>query len=115
MRTKLGRAPGLALNETPPSNLSHPLAFFFGYTTVPAMLPPYCGIPKFPIALSCFPLSPLGDVTIRLFFSTTNLAEIGPATSIIIRASPITSPGGLTIALAYPMWDYSLRRSIERG
>lgn len=36
------------------------------------MLPPYWGMPKFPMALSWVPLILSGDATLRLFFSTTN-------------------------------------------
>lgn len=74
-KTKLGRAPGLDLKEISKSeNSLQPFWFSFGYTTVPAMLPPYWGIPKLPMALSWVPLIFSGDVTLKLFFSTTNLA-----------------------------------------
>ena len=39
------------------------------------MLPPYWGIPKFPIALSWVPFMLSGEVTDKLFFSTTNRAS----------------------------------------
>lgn len=74
----MGRAPGLDLKEIPySSNSLQPFLLSFGYNTFPAMLPPYWGIPKFPIALSCVPLMLSGDVTVKLFFSTTNFAIDG--------------------------------------
>lgn len=39
------------------------------------MLPPYWGIPKLPIALSWVPFMLSGEVTDKLFFSTTNRAS----------------------------------------
>lgn len=71
----VGSMPGWDLNERPNSpNSLQPFRFSFGYATAPAMLPPYWGIPKLPIALSYVPLILSGDVTVKLFFSTTNLA-----------------------------------------
>ena len=75
----MGIAPGLARKGCLPSKSSQALALSLGYTTAPAMLPPYCGIPKFPIALSRCPRSEVGDVTIRLFFSTTKRASTAAA------------------------------------
>lgn len=70
---KVGNAPALPRNEV--SKSLHPFPFCFGYMIDPAILPPYCGIPKFATAVSCLPRRNLGDVTTKLFLSTTNLPE----------------------------------------
>lgn len=73
-RTKMGKPPALDLKERSKSEkLLHPLWFDLGYITAPTIVPPYWGTPKFPIAHSYIPFIDSGDVTFKLFFSTTNL------------------------------------------
>ena len=43
------------------------------------MVPPYCGTPKLPMALSWTPFKLSGDVTVKLFCSTTNPPKTGAA------------------------------------
>lgn len=85
------------------------------------MLPPYCGTPKLPMALSCLPRSDVGDVTIRLFFSTTNRASTtitAAAASATATTSGSGSPAGPRIAptaaqRSLPFARWLLRRRRE--
>lgn len=74
---KVGNPPGLDWKLTS-VKLRHPFWFTFGYSTEPTNVPPYMGTPKFPIAHSYVPFNDEGAVTLKLFFSTTNLPTVHP-------------------------------------